>query len=318
MLSRLPVDFTNLLCISLYIYAFLVYTNNDRIYNKNGVFSVKFGVYTNEKKDPGFEATKLVIGALERHACSVCYDDETAQMLRIHDYEDARRADVLFVLGGDGTILRAARKYVECGIKLLGINIGHLGFMSEIGVSDLDIAIDKVLRGDYLIDERMMLEARVSHLEKPLLALNDVIITKENRTHMVKLDLYINDSLAELYNGDGLIVSTPTGSTAYSLSAGGPIVAPNVNCMLVTPICPHSLYARSIIARFSDVVKVTPFFGEERVTLTADGQDIVHIPEAEDVTICRSQLVTQFIRFNKDHFFPQLKDKLAQWSITKK
>ncbi|MEA5002908.1 MAG: NAD(+)/NADH kinase [Christensenella sp.] len=248
----------------------------------------------------------------------VCYDKETAIMLGIADFEDARHADVLFVLGGDGTILRAARKYVECGTKFLGINIGHLGFMSEIGVDDIDAAIVKVMNDEYLIDERMMLEARLSHLEEPLLALNDVIISKENRTHMVKFDLYINDSLAELYNGDGLIVSTPTGSTAYSLSAGGPIVAPNVNCMLVTPICPHSLYARSIIAKFSDVVKVAPFAGEENVTLTADGQEIVHIPEGEDVTIYRSKLVTQFIRFNKNHFFPQLKDKLAQWSITKK
>ncbi|WP_066648173.1 NAD(+)/NADH kinase [Christensenella timonensis] len=279
---------------------------------------MKFGVYTNEKKDPGLQATRIVIDALKRHECTVCHDDDTAQMLDISTFEDARHADVLLVLGGDGTILRAARKYVGYGIKLLGINIGHLGFMSEIGMDDLDEAIERVLHEEYLVDERMMLEAHVSNVAKPLLALNDFIISKENRTHMVKLDLYINDSLAELYNGDGLIVSTPTGSTAYSLSAGGPIVAPNVNCVLVTPICPHSLYARSIIAKFSDIIKVAPFDGEEDVTLTADGQDIVRISEQEEVTICRSQSATQFIRFHKNHFFPQLKDKLAQWSITKK
>lgn len=279
---------------------------------------LKFGVYTNEIKDPGLLATRTVISALERRDCAVCYDENTAKALKISDFQDAKHADVLFVLGGDGTILRAARKYVGYGIKLIGINIGHLGFMSEINLDDIERALDQVIQGDYIIDERMMLEAKVSGHKKLLLALNDFIISKVNRTHMVKLDLYINGSLAELYNGDGLIVATPTGSTAYSLSAGGPIVAPNVNCVLITPICPHSLYARSIIAKFSDVVKVAPFSGEKDVTLTADGQEIVRIRESDEVTICRSGLVTQFIRLKKDHFFPQLKDKLAQWSITKK
>lgn len=279
---------------------------------------LKFGVYTNEIKDPGLLATRTVISALERRDCAVCYDENTAKALKISDFQDAKHADVLFVLGGDGTILRAARKYVGYGIKLIGINIGHLGFMSEINLDDIESALDQVIKGDYIIDERMMLEAEVSGRKKPLLALNDFIVSKVNRTHMVKLDLYINGSLAELYNGDGLIVATPTGSTAYSLSAGGPIVAPNVNCVLITPICPHSLYARSIIAKFSDVVKVAPFSGEKDVTLTADGQEIVRIRESDEVTICRSGLVTQFIRLKKDHFFPQLKDKLAQWSITKK
>ena len=279
---------------------------------------LKFGVYTNEIKDPGLLATRTVISALERRGCAICYDENTAKALKISDFQDAEHADVLFVLGGDGTILRAARKYVGYGIKLIGINIGHLGFMSEINLDDIERALDQVIQGDYIIDERMMLEAKVSGHKKLLLALNDFIISKVNRTHMVKLDLYMNGSLAELYNGDGLIVATPTGSTAYSLSAGGPIVAPNVNCVLITPICPHSLYARSIIAKFSDVVKVAPFSGEKDVTLTADGQEIVRIRESDEVTICRSGLVTQFIRLKKDHFFPQLKDKLAQWSITKK
>ena len=279
---------------------------------------LNIGVYTNKDKDPGLHATRKVIEALEMADCSICYDAETAALLGLERYRDAAKADALFILGGDGTILRAARKYVSYGLPLVGINIGHLGFMSEINLSDIDNMIRHIKECDYVIDERMMLEASINGKCSKLLALNDFIITKINRTRMVKLDLYVNGTLAEFYNGDGLIVATPTGSTAYSLSAGGPIIAPNVNCILITPMCPHSLYARSIVTKFSDTIMVRPHAGEENVTFSADGQELQYLSEADKVMIRRSDIKARFLRFTNDTFFPQLKDKLAQWSVPKK
>lgn len=279
---------------------------------------LRIGIYTNKDKDPGLQATGRVISALELAGCSICYDSDTASLLNLSEYADASQADALFILGGDGTILRAARKYVSFDLPMVGINIGHLGFMSEINLPDVEKMIHHIKQGDYVIDERMMLEAKINGAGRPFIALNDFIITKINRTHMVQLDLYVNGTLAEFYNGDGLIVATPTGSTAYSLSAGGPIIAPNVSCMLITPMCPHSLYARSIVTKYSDTIMVCPHEGEENVTFSADGQELQYLSSADKVIIQRSKRKTKFLRFTNDMFFPQLKDKLAQWSGPKK
>ena len=279
---------------------------------------LKFGLYTNADKDPDLLATKEVIRIFEEEGCEICYDDETAGLLDISEYTDASEADVLFILGGDGTILRAARKYVSFGTALVGINIGHLGFMSEINLPDVRMMIRCIKAGDYVFDERMMMQAKITGKDRSFIALNDFIITKENRTRMVRVDLYVNGNLAELYNGDGLVIASPTGSTAYSLSAGGPIIAPNVNCFLITPLCSHSLYARSIVTRDSDTIMVKPHEGESDVTLSADGQETYFLTDQDEVTIQKSQLKARFLRITNDHFFPQLKDKLAQWSITKK
>lgn len=279
---------------------------------------LKLGIYTNADKDPGLEATRALVEVLEAADCTVCYDEDTATFLGICDYTDAKDADALFILGGDGTILRAARKYVSRHIPLIGVNLGHLGFMSELNPDDIACMVDHIRNKDYVIDERMMLEAKINGTGHSFIALNDFIITKENRTRMVQLDLYINSTLAEHYNGDGLIVATPTGSTAYSLSAGGPVIAPNVNCILITPMCPHSLYARSIVTKYNDVISVRPRAGQERVTFSADGQEWGQLQETDRIEIRSSGLIARFLRLTDDTFFPQLKDKLAQWSVTKK
>ncbi len=279
---------------------------------------LKFGIYTNASKDPELTVTRKVIETFHAEGCEVCYDDGTAELLGISDYTDASEADVLFILGGDGTILRAARKYVSHGTALVGVNIGHLGFMSEINLPDVRSMIGRIKAGDYVFDERMMMQAKINGSGKSFIALNDFVITKENRTRMAQMDLYVNGNLAELYNGDGLIIASPTGSTAYALAAGGPIIAPNVNCFLITPLCSHSLYARSIVTRYSDTIMVKPHAGETDITICADGQETEYLSDEDEVVIQKSVLKARFLRINNDRFFPQLKDKLAQWSITKK
>lgn len=275
---------------------------------------LKIGIYTNESRDPQLETTEEVIRLIEEEGCTVCYDGDTARFLQIKDYVPAAQADMLFVIGGDGTILRAAHKYVKWDVPLVGINTGHLGFMSEVSLSNAGSMIRRFRSGDVVRDERMLLRIHTDASPKPHHALNDVLITNRNRTRMVKLDLYINGNLAELYNGDGLIVATPTGSTAYSLSAGGPIVAPNVNCFLITPLCPHSLYARSIIAAKGDKIVVKPHEGQTDIVVTADGSELSSLTKDECVSIEKSDLYAVFLRQSADFFFPQLKEKLAQWS----
>jgi len=272
---------------------------------------LKFGVFTNKSKDQGFAATKTLIKALSRRNCPVSYDEDTAAAMQLEDYTDARHADILFILGGDGTILRAARKYVPYGTCLIGINVGRLGFMSEIYLDEVDLLIDKVLDSDYYVDTRMMLEAHVDALEHPVLALNDFVVRNKNQGKMAHLSFYVNDMFAESYNVDGLVVATPTGSTAYSLAAGGPVVAPNLRCKIVTPICPHTLYSRSVVIKYSDDVSVEAR-EEEQLSVLADGQQLVTLDPGNRVRITNSQIIAKFLRIKPDNFFTQLNEKLAQ------
>lgn len=275
---------------------------------------MKYGIFTNPNKDKGLTATHILIDILTKAGCEICYDEETARELGIGDYCDARKCDILFILGGDGTILRAARKYVKYGTYLVGINFGRLGFMSEISINEVEEFLRIVDAGEYVVDERMLLEAEIPSRKSLLIALNDFVITKQNRTKMVQLDLLINGTLAENYNGDGLIIATPTGSTAYALSSGGPIIAPNVRCILITPMCPHSLYGRSIVTKFSDEIQVRPTSQEGITTISADGMTGVPLTAEDTVTIRISKTRARFIRINADNFFPMLKMKLAQWN----
>lgn len=275
---------------------------------------MKFGIYTNEKKDPNMAATKKVMAAIRKKGREPYLDEETAKALGEPRYLNAKEADILFVLGGDGTILRAARQYMPYDIKIVGINIGRLGFMSEIGTEDVCNFIDKIAGGEYTIDERLMLEAHAKGLKEPLYALNDFVINHQNTAKMIQLDMYVNGVLAENYYGDGLIVATPTGSTAYSLSAGGPIVAPYVDCIVVTPVCPHSLYGRSIVIASRDTVKVCSQAEKSDIAITADGFSAMRLKHSEVIEIMRSEKKARFLRLEGEHFFPTLKEKLMQWN----
>ncbi len=275
---------------------------------------MKFGIFTNPVKDTGLAATRKVIDALTRADCGIFYDSDTAKMLGLKEYSDARHCDVLLIVGGDGTILRAANKYVKYGIFLAGINFGNLGFMSETDPDSVDCLIARIKDGDYIIDERMMLEGRLPSCGTPLYVLNDFIIARKSVSNPVQFRLYINDVFVQGYNGDGIILATPTGSTAYSLSAGGPIISPSVSCILITPICPHSLHARSIAAKHTDTVKIVPVASKNGMVLSVDGQVEIDIQADDEIAVKESNVKVKFIRLEKDTFFPQLNSKLAQWN----
>lgn len=272
------------------------------------------GIYTNPTRDPDMQRTKRIIELLNAQGAEVSLDPQTAELLEDGaDYASADGCDVLFVLGGDGTILSAARKYVPLGTPMVGINCGHLGFLSEIGLEEVPAFVRRLQDGSCVRDQRMMLDAALPYGEV-LTALNDLVITRRHRTKMARMELHINGALAEEYNGDGLIIATPTGSTAYSLSAGGPIVAPNVRCLVITPMCPHSLYARSLIASPDDELEILS--QQHALMISADGLDGEMLSRGESVIVRASDLAALFLRSRSDFFFPGLRSRLEQWGRT--
>ncbi|MCR5684661.1 MAG: NAD(+)/NADH kinase [Lachnospiraceae bacterium] len=266
----------------------------------------RFLIVTNKLKDPDNQVTDALAQYLQSKGLTAGTD--------INDTYDCCLA-----LGGDGTIINTVRRLKTRDIPVLGINLGHLGFMSSIERSEINQAIDKLINGDYYIEERMMITAR--HIrqgtvtENEWLALNDVVINRMGFSRIVCVRAYVNDALVNTYLGDGIIIATPTGSTGYNLSAGGPIVTPEAELMVVTPICPHSLNLRSVVVSANDTVRVfvdtSRDSSPEKAVMTIDGQEPVELENGDGVEVCRSAKKAKLIRFNERGFFKVLHMKLS-------
>ncbi|QQE76963.1 NAD(+)/NADH kinase [Alicyclobacillus sp. SO9] len=221
--------------------------------------------------------------------------------------------EMAFVLGGDGTLLGVARQLAEYGIPLLGINAGHLGFLSEAEPADLEDAVGRIIDRQYRLEKRVMLES-VVHRDgvevDRLRGLNDTGIAKGSFGRMVTVEVYIDDVLLEEYSGDGVIISTPTGSTAYSLSCGGPIVTPHLQVMLVTPICPHTLMARPCVIDANQSVRMVVRATHDDLGLTVDGQVGVRLQSGDEVTVSKSSVETTLVKLGDRDFFSVLRTKL--------
>lgn len=229
--------------------------------------------------------------------------------------EMAEKIDCLLVLGGDGTILNSSRAVASSGVPVLGINLGHLGFLSEIDVPDIQSGLESILKGDYHIEERMMIEATVLRGGREIeryMGLNDAVITKGAFARLIFLQTRVDGEQVGTYPADGIIVSTPTGSTAYSLSAGGPVVTPELDLMLVTPICPHALWARPIVISSRCEVEVELLSDKGEVMLTIDGQHGLSLVKNDVVRITRAPYRVRFIRLKTRNFFRVLKQKLRE------
>ncbi|MDO5378008.1 MAG: NAD(+)/NADH kinase [Clostridia bacterium] len=230
------------------------------------------------------------------------------------------KIDALFAFGGDGTVLRALDAYVSCGIPILGINLGRLGFLLETQVDELAEALELLHRGEYEIEHRMMLhvEASCGGQAVSAYATNEVSISRALSQRMIALDAYVGSTLVDHYIADGVVLASPTGSTAYSLSAGGPIVSPDVPCFVLNPICPHSLQSRPIVLSCKEQVTLRINMKEMRegIQLSIDGQAICQMLNQEQITVSSSPHDALLIRFPKErNFFSLLKDKLSQWSL---
>lgn len=223
--------------------------------------------------------------------------------------------DALIVLGGDGTLLRVARLADDLAIPILGVNLGHLGFLTELELPDLYPYLERLIQGEYWVEERMRLEARIirdGQVRQTARALNDVVVSKGPLARIITLDVYIDHQYYSTFSGDGLVIATPTGSTAYSLSAGGPIVSPELEVILLTPICPHTLYSRPIVVSPAQQITVIlkPRFDEVAVTL--DGQQGFRLKAGDQVAVARATTRTRLIRVREQHFFKVVREKIGK------
>jgi len=231
------------------------------------------------------------------------------------------KVDMLISVGGDGTMLRAARIASQADVPIFGVNMGRFGFLSEVGPDEAVKILPKVLSGHYKLDERMMIQATVIRGKKKAghtFALNDIVISKAGIARLVRLRVYIDGMLVRTHNADGIIVSTPTGSTAYNISVGGPIVYPTNPMFIISPICPHSMSDRPIvISTRKDQRLVNVVIDIEKspgrhgsVLLTADGQQVIKLNEGDSIVFSESTLRTKFIRLKEYDFFKVLRSKL--------
>lgn len=224
--------------------------------------------------------------------------------------------DLLLTFGGDGTLLRGARMVAPFHTPVLGVNLGHLGFLTSVPPEELETALAAMFRGEYWLDRRFTLEARVVDAggteRSSYVALNDAVLHKGGFARVIRLGMHVGDDGEEVaeYSADGIILSTPTGSTAYSLSAGGAIVYPTVDCILATPICPHTLAVRPLIVPAQLPITVQVRNPSEEVVLTVDGQEGEALSSGECLVVRRGEATVPLVRFPEQSFFSTLRRKL--------
>lgn len=229
--------------------------------------------------------------------------------------------NLMVAVGGDGTILRAAREAAPAGIPILGVNLGKIGFLSEIKLKEINSAITKVLSGRYELDERMMIKAQLWRAKKKVaegIALNDFVISKSGIARLIKFSISIDGEAIREHNADGIIISTPTGSTAYNISVGGPIVYPIYPLFIISAICPHSMSDRPLVIsarRDLQLVDIKVVIKEMPgklggVLMTADGQQVIPLKAKDEIIFREAPFKTKFIRLKKYRFFRVLKEKL--------
>jgi NAD+ kinase len=260
---------------------------------------------------------ELLRWALGRGLQPLC-DKETAAICPDVAVATARKpdlpgqVDLLLVLGGDGTLLAMARLVGDLGVPILGVNLGGLGFLTALTVEELFPALEAYLGGGLVVEERMMLAASVSREGEQLVdyvALNDMVITKSAMSRIIRLEVAVDGELATAYRADGLIISTPTGSTAYCLSAGGPIVFPTMDAVVLTPICSHTLTNRPIVLPADQRIDVR-LLTDQDVMLTADGQVGFALRQWDTIEVRRASSRIRLLRFPQKHFFSVLRTKL--------
>lgn len=233
--------------------------------------------------------------------------------------QDLRKtADLVISLGGDGTLLGAARLFAEAGVPVLGINLGHLGFLTAVEPENLETALSDLVSGRYTLDERTLLQAAIwrrGQLVERALALNDVVVTKGAFARIIAVSCYIDDEYLTTYPGDGIIVATATGSTAYSLSAGGPIVNPSLNCLIITPICPHTLSARSIVISGTETLRARVSSDHGDIMLTVDGQKGYPLEPEDNIVVTQAECKAKLVRLPGQQFYRILRTRLRDTPI---
>ncbi len=280
-----------------------------------------FLIYTNRNKDRNLEMTERIRSYLEEKGQKVSIRIKEADW-KLRNCEEAEEitadVDCMLVLGGDGTVLQAARETKKNHIPIVGVNLGTLGYMTEIEPVDIEDALDKLISGEYEQESRMMLNGKVilkDRVEEGW-ALNDIVISRRGSLQIIQFNIYVNGQFLNDYNADGMIITTPTGSTGYNLSAGGPIIEPKAKLIMLTPICPHTLNQRSIILSPEDMIEIEIPEGKEgriqTVDANFDGSHTVEMHTGDRIRVVQSEKITEFIQLNQESFLKVLHKKLSE------
>ncbi|MGL4761514.1 MAG: NAD(+)/NADH kinase [Sarcina sp.] len=269
----------------------------------------KVGILINKTKDQTGEIEKLVIEKANQYL-------EPKEISVIGHLDDADESslenmDILMVLGGDGTLLGTARNYahiITCPI--LGINIGNLGFISSVELAEIDVALQNIKDNNYGIEERIMIKTLINNIEfEGNRALNDVVIARGTLSRMTEYNVFVNREMYTSFSGDGIIVSTPVGSTAYSLSAGGPLISPDLDLISIVPICSHNLNTRPLIVNGNSEITIKPAV-EEEIYLTIDGQKSIKLKSNDEIRIQKAHTTFKVVSFKEKKYFEVLRKKI--------
>ncbi len=274
------------------------------------------GIIANIKKPQTKEVVESIIGWAKQNKVDFFLDQELSAVVgykeRLSEREKLRQlCDMIVSLGGDGTMLASARAVGKHPTPILGINLGGLGFLTEITSNDLDRTLERLKQKDFFIEKRMVLETEVEGLKKlDQYALNDVVIDKGEVARLFQMHLYADSEFICSYSADGLIISTPTGSTAYCLAAGGPIVNPKTNVIIVSPMCPHTFASRPLIFSENENLKVVVELARREAVLTIDGQVAFALKSGSSVLLRKAAHSVNLIKFRNRSFYEILRTKL--------
>ena len=278
---------------------------------------MKIALITNTTKDTGLasasRAAELLRGRAELFMSDDCRLSLDAEVTYIPYDRLWKTVDTAIVIGGDGTLLRVATQCAKNSIPALGINLGKVGFLTEVEPGDMENALDKLLKGEYIKEQRMLLKIRVNDENVSYHALNDTVISKTDRARLISMDLFTDGELVNHYVGDGLIVATPTGSTGYSISAGGPVVDPRMELYVATPICAHMLAVRSAVlsAERELTLRLGRDYADNCAIITTDGERQRFISSEDELRITRSDYKFELIRLGTQSFYNTLISKLS-------
>ncbi|MDR3185289.1 MAG: NAD(+)/NADH kinase [Christensenellaceae bacterium] len=279
---------------------------------------MKIGIFTNLEKDFEARATKALVDLLSPKQLKIYVCSELKEVgLNLPCIKNnetlAKTVDLMIIFGGDGTILRIAKECAKYNTDVFAVNLGKMGFLAETEQENLLLKSQDILDGNFYKENRSILKAE---FDGRLLgfALNEVVVERGIKSKLLKTEVRVNGAILDRYNSDGLIVATPTGSTAYSLSAGGPIIAPDVNAFVITPICPHTLHARPVIVSNNNNISVKILSDSSDAHVNLDGDTAIFIPVGKEIFISDSGLHVSFIRLKKYNYYDKLREKMSTLS----
>ena len=274
---------------------------------------LRIGIILHSKRQDALDYAARVVTYLTARGVAVCAEDEFSGDMNVPSFSQVERADVILSLGGDGTLLRGVQYAFRWEAALLGINLGRVGFLAETEPEDLEAALEAVIGGAYEVEERAVLH--VSAGGRHWHALNDVVLSRGGRARLTTINTWVDGELSGRYVADGVVVATPTGSTGYSLSAGGPIVSPKVDCMVITPICAHTLQHRPTVVQGGARIELELLPDDvQTASLQVDGQSCLELSSGMKAEIRKDQRPIRLIRLKQQRFFQLVRDKLTEWT----